>query len=450
MPSRIFVFCLWSMVYGLWSVAGDISSIQHRDVDPDGYVAQGLTVRRGESALFQFHYTNMAFSISNSVKFCYTSGDLSTNPSHYVITGYVSAATSSLVMVRWTSATAPEAGLYSYETLVEDTISTSVNARAYGELDVHYGVASGSTNTVPQTTLDMLLYTILNAAAGPWILLPAGPSVGQVLTWNGSAWIGSSAGAGDMLTSVYDPLDAGTTVVFVTDSRLSNARQPLAHTQDWSSVTGTPTTLSGYGIADAAGTGHTHTAVNVTDLGTCATSPVSAFASAAQGTLADTALQSEADTNALAQLRATNLLMYIQLTNEAAIRAAHEAATGDAAHAGMYNAANQTNITRSFGGMLDRYPTGAVDNVYEYGPFPSAWTITNLGTYTENGTAIGDFGVNFWTNRARTICYTGLSYTVAASNFARTISVAANDSIWWSITNGSATNAHAHVTGIQP
>lgn len=35
------------------------------------------------------------------------------------------------------------------------------------------------------------------------------------------------------------------------DSRLSDARTPLAHNQSWSTITSTPTTLSGYGITDA-------------------------------------------------------------------------------------------------------------------------------------------------------------------------------------------------------
>jgi hypothetical protein len=35
------------------------------------------------------------------------------------------------------------------------------------------------------------------------------------------------------------------------DSRLSDARTPLAHNQAWSTITSTPTTLSGYGITDA-------------------------------------------------------------------------------------------------------------------------------------------------------------------------------------------------------
>lgn len=37
------------------------------------------------------------------------------------------------------------------------------------------------------------------------------------------------------------------------DSRLSDARTPLAHTQAWTTITSTPTTLAGYGITDAVG-----------------------------------------------------------------------------------------------------------------------------------------------------------------------------------------------------
>lgn len=41
-------------------------------------------------------------------------------------------------------------------------------------------------------------------------------------------------------------------VVMGSDSRLSDARTPTAHSQPWSSITSTPTTLAGYGITDAA------------------------------------------------------------------------------------------------------------------------------------------------------------------------------------------------------
>jgi hypothetical protein len=50
------------------------------------------------------------------------------------------------------------------------------------------------------------------------------------------------------------------------DSRLSDARTPTAHTQAWSTITATPTTLGGYGITDAATSTHTHG--NITNAGT--------------------------------------------------------------------------------------------------------------------------------------------------------------------------------------
>lgn len=61
------------------------------------------------------------------------------------------------------------------------------------------------------------------------------------------------------------------------DSRLSDARTPTAHNQAWSTITSTPTTLSGYGITDGvatsdsrltdarAPTAHTHTSADITD-----------------------------------------------------------------------------------------------------------------------------------------------------------------------------------------
>ena len=44
---------------------------------------------------------------------------------------------------------------------------------------------------------------------------------------------------------------SATEVVYGTDTRLTNSRTPLAHNQAWSTITTTPTTLSGYGITDA-------------------------------------------------------------------------------------------------------------------------------------------------------------------------------------------------------
>jgi hypothetical protein len=57
---------------------------------------------------------------------------------------------------------------------------------------------------------------------------------------------------------------------------LTDSRTPTAHNQAWSTITGTPTTLSGYGITDAVGsadarlsnartpTSHAHSASDIT------------------------------------------------------------------------------------------------------------------------------------------------------------------------------------------
>jgi hypothetical protein len=138
-------------------------------------------------------------------------------------------------------------------------------------------------------------------------LTQSGASSGQVVTWSGSAWapatpstyslptasstvlggikigsgisidgngvISASAGytlpaattstLGGVIVSTGLSVSSGTiSVSYGTsstsacrgdDARLSDARSPTAHNQAWSTITSTPTTLSGYGITDAVG-----------------------------------------------------------------------------------------------------------------------------------------------------------------------------------------------------
>lgn len=53
------------------------------------------------------------------------------------------------------------------------------------------------------------------------------------------------------LQTALDGKQASGSYVLTSDSRLSDARTPLAHNQAWSTITATPTTLAGYGITDA-------------------------------------------------------------------------------------------------------------------------------------------------------------------------------------------------------
>lgn len=64
----------------------------------------------------------------------------------------------------------------------------------------------------------------------------------------------SGSGSGDMTKAVYDPND---------DGKVTSAVN--ADVAPWSGITGKPTTLSGYGITDAAASSHTHTSSNITD-----------------------------------------------------------------------------------------------------------------------------------------------------------------------------------------
>jgi len=76
-----------------------------------------------------------------------------------------------------------------------------------------------------------------------------------------SALGGVIVGTGLSVTSGTVSVSYGTTSTTAcagNDARLSDARTPTAHTQAWSTITATPTTLSGYGISDAATSTHTH------------------------------------------------------------------------------------------------------------------------------------------------------------------------------------------------
>jgi hypothetical protein len=71
----------------------------------------------------------------------------------------------------------------------------------------------------------------------------------------------SAAVQANLTTHTGETTTAHGGIVAATDSRLSDARTPTAHNQAWSTITGTPTTLAGYGITDAAASSHNHAGV---------------------------------------------------------------------------------------------------------------------------------------------------------------------------------------------
>ena len=214
---------------------------------------------------------------------------------------------------------------------------------------------------------DVLKY---NTSTSKWIngtvaysSLTGLPTLGTAAAENSTAF--ATAAQGTLANTAVQPASLGTAaplnvatsgdatssqVVKGNDTRLSDARTPTAHNQAWSTITSTPTTLSGYGITDGltsstaastyltittAGTTYQPLTTNLTNLGannvayylnrtnhtgtqaattitglatvattnaysdlsglptlgTAAAQNTGAFATAAQGTLADSAVQ---------------------------------------------------------------------------------------------------------------------------------------------------------------
>jgi hypothetical protein len=75
------------------------------------------------------------------------------------------------------------------------------------------------------------------------------------ITAAGTALITAATAADQRTTMGVAYGTTGTTVCVGNDSRLSDARTPVAHNQAWTTITATPTTISGYGLTDAASTG---------------------------------------------------------------------------------------------------------------------------------------------------------------------------------------------------
>ena len=155
---------------------------------------------------------------------------------------------------------------------LSDTLLLKANAtHAHGSItsDGKIGTTSGR---IVVTTSNGLLTTAASIALSQ--LSQSSATTGQVAAWNGSAWAPAAAGGYTLpnaTTSTLGGVIVGTGLGVTTgtisvsygsssstacvgnDARLSDARTPTAHNQAWSTITSTPTSLSGYGITDAVG-----------------------------------------------------------------------------------------------------------------------------------------------------------------------------------------------------
>jgi hypothetical protein len=87
--------------------------------------------------------------------------------------------------------------------------------------------------------------------AGSWVNLPNnGTATGEVLKWNGTEWAAAQDTGGTVPGSNADFLDGFDGIYYLDYDNFANT--PTIFDGVFSSLTGTPTTLGGYGITDAA------------------------------------------------------------------------------------------------------------------------------------------------------------------------------------------------------
>ena len=476
-PFRLLaVLCLLSSVLCLppSAFSVDIAPVEPWDVNLPDYATHDVTISRGETRILQPRFLSdriaRDLTEATSVVLLYK-GSGETN--YMARTGSVYLATNGQVRARWDSACESTNSVYSYQLRVNS--GSSVVCRTGGFLTLIPDITYQASTSAPTAmkSIDWLTALNLNTGYAPFFSQPTNRQAGDMWYYDGTNTVrfpigtagqtllvvGSgpqwgNAGAGDMLTSIYDPLSVGTTAVFVTDSRLTNARPPAAHTQAWSTVSGTPDTLAGYGLTNAA--------------------------TAAQGALADTALQpattngwevgshasfltAEADTNALAQLATeTNRAAQAEaalvsktdtngwevgshasfLTAEADTNALAQLATetnrAAQAEAAAKNAANHTNALFCLPWQIEQ-PTNTTRYYLIYSAADKSGKLEKISGCVTSGVVGLDVCLSDSTNPAlsvSTINYTGAYFTTAMSNITLNITYTNRQKIYLSITNG--------------
>jgi hypothetical protein len=134
------------------------------------------------------------------------------------------------------------------------------------------GAIGSSSGQIVVTTTSGVLTTASSISLSQ--ISQSSATTGQVVAWNGTAWAPAAGGGytlpnattstlGGMIVGTGLGVTSGTvsvsygssssTACVGNDSRLSDSRTPTAHNQAWSTITSTPTSLSGYGITDAVG-----------------------------------------------------------------------------------------------------------------------------------------------------------------------------------------------------
>jgi hypothetical protein len=209
------------------------------------------------------------------------------------------------------------------------------------------------------------------------------------ITAAGAALIDDATAADQRTTMGVAYGTTGTTVCVGNDSRLSDARTPVAHNQAWSTITATPTTISGYGLTDAASTGaNTFTGAQL--IRAAATQDAIELLGRAGGTssykltitplaLSASRTLSAPDEDGTIALRGSNTFTGVQLLPTGTAAAPSWAFTTDP-DTGMYKIGTNT-LAMSCGGVTSAYVDAS--NFYKIGWATPATFVCRMANGTE-------------------------------------------------------------------
>jgi hypothetical protein len=207
------------MLYAPCSFAADIAPRDRWYIDYDNPSLHRLEIRRGSTLILEptvrQNGTAVDLTDATNVFLAYKAIN-ATN--FYAVTGSVYSATGGVIQIRWTSAQETTNSALVGDIYITSTNATAVRCPLAITLTADAMYQATATNPTPRTSIDGATTTVLNPGLFPWFYLVGSPIVGQSITWNGTNWIPSSAGAGDMVTAMYDPAGGASQVAFATNT----------------------------------------------------------------------------------------------------------------------------------------------------------------------------------------------------------------------------------------
>ena len=277
------------------------------------------------------------------------------------------------------------------------TTNSTIVVASRCKIEMRYSGTAGYSNVVGVVLPDYLSTVIRSN------------QMGSGATWNGSQWVfaGGSGGVGSETQTWWTVTNRALQADF---ADTSNRVVSLEGVQSATNVTGGILTFANrmVGLTQAAISnamagvyalaGHVHAWTEITGLGTAATNSADAFATAAQGALADSALQG-GETNALLDLAGTRAMTgnSVTLARDVKSRSATSvgyagAAFGYSTTADDYGAAFGHSTTAGNAGAA----FGAFTTADDYGAaFGDSTTAGGYGAAFGDGTTAGIYGAAF-------------------------------------------------------